>query len=445
MRKMNTKSYRDIPTLSRQDVREFSQAMSGANNWLPLFEKYDGLFAVSQKKNIYAISDPQVIAHVLKDPHDNYDKNFSIYNRMKFLLGDGLLTRTGNVWRERRKLCQPYFTHHAMPELAAITIEKTQEMLARWRECARKRDVLHLNHELLALVLQISSHTLLHCTFDYTQTLSMIKTFAKAHAHVRNAISLNPYCPSLSQWLGRWHLSKVKSMVRKILKTHQARIPGDMADALLSQLHCPVATMSERDLEEEMRTFLGAGHETTASGLIWTMVNLLQHPHYLACAQHEAMTLLSSRDPVYEDIESFTFIKMAWQESLRLYPPIWMTGRHSVKADVLLDYEIPENSTLFICLYALHRHKNYWPDPECFNPYRFTREAIAARDKFAYLPFGAGGHVCIAQLFATTQAQFILAMMLRHFEFELLSKDFSQELLFTVHPKYPVYVRVKER
>lgn len=445
MFKMNAKSYIEIPEITRADLQGFLQANSEAIHWAALFKKYNGIFVAARKKKILAINDPQAIAHVLKDPHDAYDKNFSVYNRMKFLLGDGLLTRMGDVWRERRKLCQPHFTHHVMPEVGGIAIEKTLEMIQRWRECARKREVINLNEEFLVLALQISSQALLHCAFDYEKTLSIVRTFGKTHMGIQRAISLNPYFPSITQWLGRWRLNKVKKIVKEILTAHRTHSSSDLADTLLSQTRCPFAKMSEYDVEEEIRTFLGAGHDTTASSLMWTMVNLLQHPHYLARAQHEAATVLSSRDPVYEDIDSFTFTKMAWQESMRLYPPIWMTGRHSIKADMLLDYEIPQDSTVLICLYALHRHQHYWSDPEIFNPYRFTREAIAARDKFAYLPFGAGGHVCIAQLFATTQAPLILATILRHFDFELLSNDFSHQVLFTIHPKYPVYVRVKER
>lgn len=442
---MNAQSHTQIPTLSSKDAAEFLRNYHNADSWVSLFEKYGSVMALSQKRKLFAVSDPQAIAHILKDPHDVFDKNFSIYNRMKFLLGDGLLTRTGDVWRERRKLVQPHFTHHVMPEVAAITIEKTREMIVRWQDYARKREIIHLNNELLALVLQISSQALLHCALDYSETLSLVKTFAKTHADLRNAASLNPWWPSLSQWRGRFRLCKIKKFVKKILQAHVPNTPNDMVDTLLSQLRCPFSRFTQRDVEEEMRTFLGAGHETNASGLIWTIVNLLQHPNYLACAQHELSTLFSGRDPCYDDIESLVFTKMVWQESLRLYPPIWMTGRHLTKSSQLLDYDLPQDSTLFVCLYALHRNQQYWPDPNVFNPYRFTREAIAARDKFAYLPFGSGGHVCIAQLFATTQAQLILAMILKQFDIELLSADLSHELLFTIHPKYPVYVRVKER
>lgn len=332
-----------------------------------------------------------------------------------------------------------------MSEVARISIEKTQAMMARWQRYARTREVVHLNQELLTLVLQIASQALLHTGFDDRRSASLVKNFAKAHRHIRRAISLHPYVPSVSQWLGRWQLSKMKTEVKKILKQHQPNTPSDMADTLLWQQHCPVHPLTQQDIEEEVRTFLGAGHETTASSLLWTILNLLQHPRYLADVQQELSSVFAGRELRYEDISSLVVTKMALQESLRLYPPIWMTGRHLVQTDELSGYTLPTGSTIFLCLYALHRDTRFWSNPEIFNPYRFTRDAIQARDKQAYLPFGAGGHVCIAQLFAMTQMQVIVALLLQRFELELLSSDISQELLFTIHPKHPIYVRVKER
>lgn len=441
---MSTKSHHDIPIASKKNLTDFLRS-ADADAWATLFEHYDGLVALAPKKKLFGTNDAQVISDILKDSHDAYDKNFTIYNRMKFMLGDGLLTRTGDVWRDRRKLLQPHFTHHAMPEIAAITVEKTNEMIQRWQRYAQKREIIDLGQELLVIALQISSQALFHCALDDKKSRYLVNTFSKLHHQVCGAISLNPFCPSLAQWRARFALFKVKRMIKKILKHHLQQVPNDMVDTLLQASRCPVAALMPADIDEEMRTFLGAGHETTASGLTWTIFHLLKHPDYMAQMQNELDTVLNEREIAYDDLVSLTFTKMIFQEGLRMYPPIWMTGRHLVKPDILLNYELPEDATVVICLYALHRNKRYWSNPDEFNPYRFTREAVAARDKHAYLPFGAGAHVCIAQLFGLTQGQIILAMLMRRFEFELLSDDFSQELLFTIRPKYPVYVRVKER
>ncbi|MBP9726169.1 MAG: cytochrome P450 [Gammaproteobacteria bacterium] len=441
---MSTKSHRSIPLVQMGFMSQLAH-LSKAEKLIALFEKYGDIVAISQREKFFAVNDVDAIGHILRDNSEAYDKHFPLYDRVKFFLGDGLLTHAGDVWRQRRKLIQPHFTHYAMPEVFSVTVEKTKEMILRWKRYAREREAFDLGQELLTLMLQISSKVLFHHELDYSKSRFLVSAYGKTQCNVNRAISMNPWFPSLAQWKARITHAQIGQAIEEIIKNHVPQVPADMLDTLLTATRCPMASLSQHDVHEEMRTFLGGGHETTGSGLVWTMATLLQHPEYVERLQHELTTVLDKRDPVYEDLPSLTLNKMIFQEGLRLYPPIWITGRRLLRPDVLCGYSIPEESTVTICMYALHRDECHWEEPDLFNPYRFTQEAVAARHKYAYLPFGAGSRGCIAQLFSMIQGPMVLAMLMQNFEFELLSNDFSHELFFTIRPKYPVYVRVKER
>lgn len=441
---MSTQSYRNIPAAQLHFMSQH-QTSSKAETLIAIFEKYGDIAALSQRQKFFAVNDVGAIAHILRDNSSAYDKHFPLYDRVKFFLGDGLLTHTGDLWRQRRKLIQPHFTHHAMPDVLAVTVEKTKAVIARWREHARNRTVINLGQELLALMLQISSEALFHYPLDYAKSHFLVNAYGCTQRNVNRAISMNPWIPSLAQWKARRTHHQIGVAIKEIIRGHVLQTPTDMLDTLLAATRCPVAALTHADIHEEMRTFLGGGHETTGSGLVWTMATLLQNPSYIEKLHSELRDVLQGRDPVYEELNSLTLTKMIFQEGLRLYPPVWVTGRRLLESDVLCGYELPKDSIVTMCMFALHRDARHWQDPDQFNPYRFEPEAVAARNKYAYLPFGAGSRGCIAQQFSMIQGPIVLAMLMQHFDFELLSNDFSYELFFTIRPKYPIFVRVKER
>lgn len=434
----------DIPTIPLSLLIQIFN-LNQAEKLLTIHQRYPNIVALTKKKDFLAVQDVDAIQHILRDNSVAYDKNFSLYDRVKLFLGDGLLLQTGEEWRKRRKLSQPYFTHHSMAHVFAVALDKSEQLVQRWRFYAHQRVVVNLAQELSTVMLQIAAEVLFSTSVSYEEACHLVSVYAKTQRYAHRAISMHRWFPSIAQWRARYGSAQLKKAIEAIVHHHIPQTPPDMLDSLLAATQCPVMNMTKSNVCDELQTFLGGGHETTTSGFLWTMVQVLQHPHYVDLLQKEVDSVFSGRHFFYEDLESLSLTKMIFQEGLRLYPPVWITARRLLESDVLCGYSIPKDTIVTICLYSLHRDLRHWVDPETFNPYRFTPEAIAARHKYAYIPFGAGARGCIAQLFSMTQVSVVLAMLMKHFNCELLSSDFSYDLYFTIRPSYPIYVRVTER
>ena len=332
-----------------------------------------------------------------------------------------------------------------MAHVFAVALDKSEQLVQRWRAYAHQRVAINLGQELAIVMLQITAETLFSTCLSYEEACRLVSIYAKTQRYAHRAVSMHRWFPSIAQWQARYGSAQLKKAIEAIIHRHIPQASPDMLDSLLAATQCPLINMTKSNVCDELQTFLGGGHETTTSGFLWTMVQLLQHPHYVELLQKEVDSVLPTSHFAYEDLENLSLTKMVFQEGLRLYPPVWITARRLLEPDVLCGYSVPKDTIVSICFYSLHRDLRHWVDPEVFNPYRFTPQAIAARHKYAYIPFGAGPRGCIAQLFSMTQVSVVLAMLMKYFDFQLLSSDFSYDLYFTIRPSYPIYVRVRER
>jgi cytochrome P450 len=196
-------------------------------------------------------------------------------------------------------------------------------------------------------------------------------------------------------------------------------------------------------------TIVLAGHETTANALAWAWFLLSKDPSVARKLFAEVRSVLGDRsDVTFEDIGRLRYTRMVIDEAIRLYPPAWMFGRRAIAEDELRGVRIPPGSLVVMGPFFTHRHPDFWPNPEGFDPERFTPEAIASRPKYAYFPFGGGPRVCIGNNFAIFEAIVVLAMTARRYRFDLLpekSVSITPEALITLRPKGGITVTVHER
>jgi len=162
-------------------------------------------------------------------------------------------------------------------------------------------------------------------------------------------------------------------------------------------------------------TMFAGGFETSAVVLAWAWLLLARHPEAQAKLAAEVDSVLEGREPTSDDIPQLKYTKMVLDETMRLYPGVWIFTRTNIKADTIGGYSIPEGSLIFVCAYATHRHPAIWEDPEVFNPERFA-EGSPDRPRFAFYPFGGGPRQCIGDTFAMVEMQLVLAMMTQRFE-----------------------------
>ena len=203
--------------------------------------------------------------------------------------------------------------------------------------------------------------------------------------------------------------------------------------------------MTEAQLHNETITLLLAGHETTANALSWTWYLLARNPRWRQCAYDEVSGLLGQRAVTPDELSRLDLVTRAFQEALRLYPPIWIMERRVLEDDVIGGYHIPAGSSVEISPYVTHRHPDFWENPEDFDPDRFTLQRSASRPQYAYLPFGGGQRLCIGSHLAMLEARIILSRVLQRFRLELAADIIAEPLpgitlrlrhglLMTAHP-----------
>ncbi len=204
--------------------------------------------------------------------------------------------------------------------------------------------------------------------------------------------------------------------------------------------------MNERELIDEIMTLIVAGHETTASGLNWTWYLLAQHPDVEAQMHAEIDSIPAESAPGLPQMEQLTYTRQVVDEALRLYPPGWLLSRRTIGPDVLGGFRIPADTDVLFSPYLLHRHPQFWPDPESFRPERFDAEQQAERPRFAYMPFAAGPRHCIGETMALYEMYMHLYKVARHYRLTFVAdRPLELEARVNLRSQHPFYMRLERR
>jgi cytochrome P450 len=190
--------------------------------------------------------------------------------------------------------------------------------------------------------------------------------------------------------------------------------PDDLLTRLLSSRNERNQPMSDVELRDEVVTLLLAGHETTAMSLTWAWYLLSQHPEAERRLHAELDAKLKGHASTVDDLPHLPWTRQVIQETLRLYPPIWVMVRHATESGLVGDIEIDEDDCLVVCTFAAQRHPNYWEEPAAFHPERFASK-LSRRQQDAYFPFGEGGHMCIGMHVATLEQAMVVSTLAQRF------------------------------
>jgi cytochrome P450 len=205
-----------------------------------------------------------------------------------------------------------------------------------------------------------------------------------------------------------------------MIARRRARSPGDRPRDLLTMLiEAEVeggdGHMDDRQLRDEMVTMLVGGHETTALALAWAWKVLAEHPEIEAKLHREVDEVIGDRLPELADLSKLPWAKAVFQEAMRLYPPVWYMARVANEADVIHGHPVPKGACVLISAWFTHRHQEFWPDAERFDPTRFLDPAATPAHRYAYFPFGGGRHQCLGMYFALLEGTLILAQLAQQF------------------------------
>jgi len=368
---------------------------------------------------------PDHIKHVLQDNARNYVKGIVIA-KLKVLIGEGLFTSEGDFWRRQRKLAQPAFHRQRLGGFVATMVDATRTMLDRWAVRARSGTVFDVASEMSRLTLGIVGRTLFSRNLD-DEADEVGHTLAETLALVNDRTMR--FLPSPLWWPTRENrrlrrtIGVLDRVVYDIIEARRrtGEPHEDLLDMLLRARDEETGEgMTDRQLRDEVMTFVLAGHETTAVALSWTWYLLDRHPAVAERLRAEVTGALGDRTPTIDDLPRLQYARMVVEEAMRLYPPVWGFFRQALGPDTVGEHTVPKGALVLISPYLTHRHPRFWDDPERFDPERFIPERVRERPRFAYLPFSGGPRLCIGNEFALMEAQLAVAMTVQRYTLRLV-------------------------
>jgi len=375
----------------------------------------------------YILNHPDYVRHVLVDNNRNYSKD-THSNRLfgNVVGGGGLVTSEGDTWRKQRRMMQPAFHHTRIEKLDGMIVDVTNSMLDRWQQAYETNQPVDIAREMAALTLTVTTRALFGVDLG-DEVREVGEIFNRAADDFEK-----PSSPRLNR-----SAQEFRDLVDSIIQQRRQNFKdgGDLLSSMILAQDEDGARMDDEQLRTQVMTLMLAGYETTASALTWTWHLLSQNLDTLSRLRNEVRETLQGRLPRYSDLDYLPLTGMILDESLRLFPPAWVLGRRAIDEDVIDGFYIPANTVIAICIYTLHRHPNFWDQPDMFIPERFSPENIKRHHKFAYIPFGAGPRQCIGNNFGLMEAALVMACVLQRFELHSIpGMDVQPQALFVLRP-----------
>ena len=406
----------------------------------------------------HLVSDPALVRHVLLDNIDNYDKHTPAFDAVRVVLGNGMLTSGGSFWKRQRRISQPAFHGESVHHFAPIMSRLASETADAWSRAAAAGEPVDACTDMMKVTLRIVAETLFgddlaESAAEVNRVFPVI--LACLAARVSSPIRPPLWLPTATNWRLRPALQSLNSIVEGLIATKRRRLAvrsgpqGGHRDLLtILMLGRDAETgeaMGDAQLRDEVMTLMIAGHETTANALSWLWYLLDRHPDEQERLRAEIIAATGGSAPTVDDLPRLPRLKAVIQETLRLYPPVWMFDRRALGPDDLTGTKVARGDLVIFCPYAIHRLPDLWSDPEAFRPERFEAGREEQKNKFAYLPFSAGPRTCIGNSFAMIESQIIVGTLLSRFRARLADPaPITPRPRVTLRTSRPVTLRLEQ-
>lgn len=403
----------------------------------------------------FIVNHPAGLRRVLLENAANYPKAPVEHRILGPAMGSGLILSEGEVWRAHRRIMAPAFDHRTIEKYAPVMVDVTSRLAERW-DGAGSGAVIEIGEAMMDLTLEIISRSMFAADSD--SIVDIIREGSDRYQKVM-MVGLMEFVPGLGPAWSAIKGVRGRAIMREFdramfaliearMKSPPANGKGDLLDRLIAARDEESGVgMSAREIRDQVLTIFVAGHETTALALMWTWYVLSMHPEHEARMHEELGAVLGGREPGWQDVPRLTYTRMILQETMRLYPAVHTLAFREAQADdVVCGMRIPKGSLITMIPWVIHRHRDHWERPEQFEPERFLPEAVAKRDRLAYLPFGFGPRVCIGASFAMTEAVLILATLAQRFRLRVAPGHVvDPQALFTLRAKHGMKMVVERR
>ncbi|MEC9311456.1 MAG: cytochrome P450 [Pseudomonadota bacterium] len=396
----------------------------------------------------HMVMDPTALRRILLEKVEEYPKSVVTKNLLRPAIGESLFVAEGAHWRWQRRAAAPAFSARNIGALAPVMTAAAEASAERIATAGPR--AVNVYDEMVRATFEVISDVTLSGErhFDRAAMHRAIDNYIDVAGRVSlfDIAGMPGWVPRPGRVFSGNALKKMKSVADEAIgQRRQAKQPPDLLDLLIAGTDPETQRqMRGPEIRDNLLTFIVAGHETTALTLSWALYLLAFAPEQQERAAEEARTQLGDRAATADDVASMPFIRAVVDEALRLYPPAGIISRTAQQADTLCGREVRPGDTVMVPIYALHRNRLLWDNPDAFDPDRFMGGAPV--DRYAYLPFGDGPRICIGAGFALQEAVIILATLLARFRFEAVAgKTPKPVLIITTRPEGGVWLTAHPR
>lgn len=415
----NLYGLKNIRDLGQQGMLHFV-----SDHW----RRYGDIFEVRVgPRKLVMVIHPDHVRHVTLSKAQNYDKLESYDAIRKYVIGNGVVTSTGELWQRQRRLMAPFYTPRGVEAFSDIFLRDTVAMAERWKRLAADRSQIEMLDEMALITASIILKAVFSTESEHD--ILQIKEAVETMVSYASESSMNPF--RLPDWAptarnnSYWEARETAhGYIDGVLDTRLAMDECDYPDDLLSKLITAQdpetgERMSRDLLRDEALTNFFAGYETSARTMSYTWYALAKNPDVKAKLHEELDRELGDRLPTLDDLKRLPYTLRTIKETLRLYPPAPMYARDVIDDDVLDGYQIEKGSVMMILSYFTHRHPEFWDDALRFEPNRHRPQAEKERHPQAYHPFASGKRICLGNHFSLLETHMMLAVLAQRFDPQL--------------------------
>ncbi|MGG4266800.1 cytochrome P450 [Peribacillus simplex] len=405
-------------------------------------------FRLGPFQNVYHISNPDLIKQILVIKQKSFVKSKD-FKALKPLVGEGLFTSEKDHHMRQRRLIQPSFKKNHISQYAQDMIDTTMDYISTWEH----NDERIITKDMMDITLGIINKTMFSMEFtDGSQIVgkpleSALRIAAK---RMRSIFRLPLWVPTK---LNREYKKAIKSLDQVIYYIIEKRKADtvkheDMLGILMDARDAEDGLgMTSQQIRDELMTIFLAGHETTTNALSWALYALSKHPEVQSKLFSEVDSIIGRRTPKPDDFMKLPYTQNIIQETLRMYPPIYILSREADEDVEIGEYHFKKGDMILISSYVMQHNPNYFEQPESFIPERFENNFLKNLPMFAYLPFGGGPRVCIGNHFAMMEAVLVLACIAQRYRLKLAPDHHEVTPLpsLTLRPRRGLRMVVEER
>jgi cytochrome P450 len=390
-------------------------------------------------RELYLLSHPGDVERVLVEHAGDLGRALDARRLGRFVLGQGLLTSDGALWRRQRKLMAAAFTPRRIRAHADTMDAIARARIQGWCDGAS----LNLHDEMSRIAMRIVAEVLFGADVeaDAERVGACVRGIEAFFSSVEQALNLPPWVPTPVRLRVHAARRRIDAIIYRIIaerraggarpgaaEAHDGARSDDLLDALLTARDDAGAAMTDQQVRDECVTLFLAGHETTALALVHALFLLARHPAIEARFHDEVTAVLGPPSGVpgasampsgalsaSDAVARLELTRRILDEAMRLYPPAWATAREVQRSFELRGRRFEPGAQLVISQWVLHRDPRWFPEPERFDPDRWLPERASTVPRMAYLPFGGGPRICIGNHFALTEAVLVLARIGQRF------------------------------